>query len=67
MEGSVDIEDITIAEWIPDGQKEPTQVHMIIRVKGVKTPLVMRFKASYTLDKIIAALTEHRNAVFPNN
>lgn len=63
-----EIESITFAQWCPgpDGQGQPTQVHMEIRVKGLPTPLVMRFKGPDTLGKFIQQMQRHRCEVWPH-
>ena len=61
----IDIDEIEVIEWCPNATgTNPTQVWMIMRVKGHDVPLVMRFKGPETLDAVIAALTSHRIGVF---
>ena len=62
-----DIEEITVAEYHPqpDGQGLPTQVHMLLTVRGETLPLIMRFMGPDTLDQMIAALVRHRQSVWP--
>jgi hypothetical protein len=62
-----DIEEISINEYhpLPNGEGKPTQVHMLIQVKGIKTPFIMRFKSPETLGKVVAALQEHSGNVWP--
>ena len=61
-----DIEEISIAEFhpLPHGQGKATQVHMLIKVRGVEHSFIMRFKGRKALDAVVAALTEHADAVF---
>ena len=51
---------------LPDGQGEPTQVHVQLQIEGAPDlPLLMRFKGPRTLDKFISALVVHRQNVWP--
>ncbi len=62
-----DIESLDIGQWTPDpaGRHPPTQVHVEIRIKGLPTPLVMRFKSPDTLGRLIEQLMRHRDEVWP--
>ncbi len=61
-----------ILEWgvgnfheLPDGQGEPSQVHMWIELEGgEETPLVLRFKSARAVDHLIGALRRHRIEVW---
>ena len=62
-----DIEQISIQEWhpLPNGEGKPTQVHMIIWVKGIKVPFIMRFKGPKTLGVVVATLQDYSANVWP--
>lgn len=53
-----------IYSWCPTPEPTvpPTQVHLHINLDGAK--IVVRFKGPRTLDKLIAALEDHRREVF---
>lgn len=61
-----EIESIQVAEWCPtpDGTGPAEQVHLVIRVRGLEFPLVMRMKTGPAVDVIADALALHRNNVF---
>lgn len=62
----IDVEEVEVIEWCPNQEgKNPTQVWMLLRVKGnPDVPIVVRFKGPGTLDALIAALSSHRIGVF---
>jgi len=62
-----EIESFEIAQWTPDpeGLDPPTQVHFIIRIRGLDTPLVARFKGPETLRILIQQLKRHFREVWP--
>ena len=64
--GFYDVEEIDVAEWhpLPNGEGQPTQVHVYLRLKGLPHQLVMRFKGPKSLDNFIVALITHRRGVF---
>ena len=57
-----------VDEWhpLPDGQGEPTEVHLSVTVQGLDVPMIMRFKGPGTLDGLISALAVHRFNVWPD-
>jgi len=61
-----EITGIDVMEYhlLPDGRGKPTEVHLMITVKGSPAPLVMRFKSARGLDALIDALNTHRQNVF---
>ena len=62
-----EIEMVDIAEWHPepDGRGRPTQVHLMLQLKGQPETLqVLRFRGPDTLAMIVKALTEHGTNVF---
>ena len=62
---AIEVQEIEIVEWVPDGAIVPTQVHMMLTTGISLMPLiVMRFKGPVTLSKIIAAMIEHGTGVF---
>ena len=60
------IEEYDVASWCPtpDGSGPPEQVHVLFRIKGHPTPLVMRLKTQEATDTLIAALQRHRRDVW---
>jgi hypothetical protein len=61
----IDVEEVEVIEWCPNLEaKDPTQVWMILRLKGGMPAIIMRFKGPDTLDALIASLTTHRIGVF---
>jgi hypothetical protein len=63
----VEIEMIDISEWHPerDGRGQPTQVHVLLQLKGQpETIQVLRFHGPETLAHIVNALLEHGTNVF---
>ena len=65
----IPVEEYEVAEWhpLPNGQGDPTQVHLLIRIRGVPSPLGMRMKTREAVDQLIEALSYHRDRVFPPN
>lgn len=61
-----EIDSLEVYEWhpLPEGRGQPTQVHVIIRLKDMAVPLVMSFKRPLTIDHFIAALQQHRESVW---
>lgn len=61
------IEEYGVYSWTPelDGKGVLEQVHLHIKIKGLKPPLVMRFKSRRAIQEMIDALVEHRNHVWP--
>ena len=49
-----------VDEWhpLPDGQGEPTEVHLSVTVQGLDVPMIIRFKGPGTLDGLTSALAE---------
>lgn len=63
-----EIESIVVNEWheLPDGRGDPSEVHIVVKVKGAKYPLIMRFKKPRPIDDLIVALITHRRRVWPS-
>jgi hypothetical protein len=62
-----DVRSFEVASWSPGAADEgvpPTQVHVVLRVAGADTPLVLRLKSRAVCDSFIAALQEHRDYVW---
>lgn len=61
-----EIDDITVYEFhpLPDGEGDPTQVHLSCRLTGFPAAFVMRMKSGRSVDELIVALITHRKAVF---
>jgi hypothetical protein len=64
-----EMEDIRVSEFhpLPDGQGDPTQVHLTMKPKGASegTLLVLRLKSRDSAVQLISALVEHTNSVWP--
>jgi hypothetical protein len=62
-----DVEEISVNEYhpLPNGQGEPSQVHMMMKVSRMDHPLIVRFKSTQSIDQLIVALITHRNHVWP--
>jgi hypothetical protein len=63
----LEIEELRVGSWcpLPDGKGPATQVHMVIGVRGLDEPLIIRFKGPGTLDQLIESLQRHRADVWP--
>ena len=62
----MEIEEISVNEWhaLPDGQGEPTQVHLWFKLKDTEPVFCLRFKSGRPIDELITALITHRKSVF---
>lgn len=58
---------IEIGAWSPrnDG-KDPTQVHFVMKLNGLDTPLVLRYKSPDSLGFFIEELARYRKMVWPD-
>jgi len=61
-----ELDEVEVREFheLPDGQGEPTQVHLNVRLKGFPAAFVLRFKSGRPIDELIVALITHRKRVF---
>lgn len=59
----VDVEEITLANWMADLSEKPSQVHLIISTEHI-VDFVIRFKSPKTLDNIILDLIKRRSEVW---
>lgn len=64
-----EMEDVRVNEFhpLPDGQGDPTQVHLTLKPKGSsdKLLLVLRLKSRDMATQLIDALVKHTNNVWP--
>lgn len=64
-----EIEEIQINEFhpLPEGQGDPTQVHLAMKLKDAPANLllILRLKSRRACVELIEALTTHTNNVFP--
>jgi len=60
------IEQIRIAEFLPNTADAKMQVHLLIDVLGLRETLVMRFHSPDTIGDLIEQLNYYRNRVWPN-
>ena len=63
------IDEIEVAEWSPHSLGEggsASQVVMLVHVKGLDAPLLVRYKSPRTITELIDALTHHRDNVWPD-
>ena len=60
--GPLEIHRIDVGSWSPEpnGQGQPTEVHLKIEIKHSKRPLVVQFKRAADLDLLATALMCHR-------
>lgn len=63
----LEIEEYHVASWcpLPDGQGPATQVHFMLKIKGIATPLTLRLKSARAADELISVLERHRFDVWP--
>lgn len=61
------IKEIEVFEYLPlpDGEGDPTEVHMMITIEDFPYPIVMRFHSRRACDELIVALMTHSKAVWP--
>lgn len=64
----LEVESTEIATWCPDelAQQPAEQVHLILRVKGLGYPFVVRFLGPDTLGFLIEELARYRREVWPD-
>lgn len=62
----LEVDEIRVASWSPDPEavEPPEQVHLLIRVRGIVDPFVVRFRSPVALDELVAALQSHRDEVW---
>jgi len=67
-----ELDSLEIAAWCPDSgvstlaaQSLPQQVHLTLKVKGLRVPFVVRFKSPDTLGFLIEELARYRQFVWP--
>ncbi len=61
------IQSLEVLEYhpLPDGEGEPTEVHLWIIVEGAEdTPFAVRFHSPQSVDELIVALMTHRKRVW---
>ncbi len=61
-----ELDEIEVGEFhpLPNGEGDPTQVHLNCRLKGFPAAFVVRFKSGRAVDELIVALITHRKGVF---
>lgn len=64
---TLEIEEYHVGSWcpLPDGQGPATQVHVMLKLRGIHTPLVLRLKSARAADELIGILERHRFDVWP--
>jgi hypothetical protein len=64
-----DIEYLDVAAWCPDvaGLAPPEQVHLRLKIRGLKPLVVARFKSPDTLAVVIEQLCRYRREVWPDS
>lgn len=61
------IDRMFLAEFVPAGEDDPTQVHFHIYVEGKEDePLIMRFKSPDSIGDLVEELNRYRNLVWPD-
>jgi hypothetical protein len=65
---ALEIDEIKIATWCPDERAEvlPEQVHLILRIKHLEYPFLVRFKSPDTLGFLIEEMIRYRREVWPD-
>lgn len=60
------IEEIKVLEYhpLPDGEGDPTEVHLWFTMEDSPIPMVLRFHSPRAVDELIVALMTHRKAVW---
>lgn len=63
----LEIANIEVGEYheLPDGEGDPSEVHLWISLAGSPLKLVMRFHSRRPIDELIVALITHSKAVWP--
>ena len=61
-----EIDEITVYEYhpLPNGEGEPTQVHLSCKLVGGPAAFVIRMKSGRPIDELIVSLITHRKRVF---
>jgi hypothetical protein len=63
---AVSVNGLDIAEFTPQGASDPTEVHIMLEHDDDDMPPIgFRLKSRRICDALIAALTEHRDGVWP--
>ena len=62
-----EVQNISVNEWhpLPNGEGDPTQVHVWIELEGFPHSLIIRFHSRRPVDSFIVALMNHTKAVWP--
>lgn len=58
------VDEISVNEFVPAGVDRPTEVHLLLTVRGLPAPIVLRLKSPPAADRLIAMLTRHRQGVW---
>jgi len=60
------LESYKVASWCPtpDGTGPAEQVHLVLNVKWMDAPFILRLKSRRATDELIAALQRHRDDVW---
>lgn len=68
LEGAafLDVQEMGVHEWHPaaDGKGKPEQVHLTMKLDGLRYPVIVRFKSARPVDELIVALITHRRGVW---
>jgi hypothetical protein len=64
----LEVESTAIAAWCPDelAQQPAEQVHLILRVRGLDYPFVVRFLGPDTLGFFLEEMARYRREVWPD-
>ncbi|HEX5728479.1 hypothetical protein [Microbacterium sp.] len=62
----LECEGFGVYEWVPerDGDGVATEVHLVLDFPSIPMSVVLGMKSADAVDRLIAALMRHRNAVF---
>jgi hypothetical protein len=64
----LEVESLETAVWCPDDQAQqpPEQVHLILKVKGLDYPFIVRFLGPDTLGFFLEEMSRYRRQVWPD-
>jgi hypothetical protein len=62
-----EIQSIKVLEYCPtsDASGEASEVHLVLRMRGVPRPLILRATSPHHIDDLVSALVTYRAAVWP--
>ena len=61
------IEEFRVAEFIPHNETETHELHLLLKVKEFKSPIVARFRTPDTIGFLIEELIAYRQKIWPES